>query len=308
MNQQETMRALDLNPDHPAVLLHADDVGMCHGANVAFLELSRSGALNCGSAMVPCPWFPEIASEAAGDDALDLGVHLTLTSEWTNYRWGPLTRSNSGSGLVDDAGYFHSNVAALANGVDPTAAKDEMRAQIERALGAGIDVTHLDTHMGAALCAPIFETTLRLGQEYDLPVLLPRDGKTYREVLKLEALGGGAEWDTAVALSAQNQEPLVDNFAMTPGAPEGKGAAAYRKLIDALEPGITFLALHPNFAGDIETIIPPRAHWRVEETEALRSGLIAGWLDELEIQTIGMRPFRERLRRRTSTIAFPSAK
>lgn len=302
MNRSETMQALGLNPDKPAVLLHADDVGMCHGANVAFLELSRSGALNCGSVMVPCPWFPEIASEAAGDDALDLGVHLTLTSEWTNYRWGPLTRARSDSGLVDAAGYFHGNVAALAERIDPAAAKDEMRAQIERALGAGIDVTHLDTHMGAALCAPLFETTLRLGQEYDLPVLLPRDGKTYRDVLKLESDGGEAEWNAAVAQSSQNQEPLVDNFAMTPGAPKGEGAAAYRKILEALDLGITFFALHPNVTGDIETIVPPRAHWRVEETEALHNGLIAGWLDELEIQTIGMRPFRELMRQRTSTI------
>lgn len=298
MNRSETMQALGLNPDYLAVLLHADDVGMCHGANVAFLELSRSGALNCGSVMVPCPWFPEIASEAAGDDALDLGVHLTLTSEWAGYRWGPLTRASSGSGLVDDAGYFHSSVAALAKGVDPAAAKDEMRAQIERALGAGIDVTHLDTHMGAALCAPIFETTLCLGKEYGLPVLLPRKGKTYREVLKLDPLGGGVEWNAAVTQSAQNHEPLVDNFAMMPGAPHGEVAPAYRTILEALVPGITFFALHPNVTGDIETIIPPRAHWRVEETEALRDGMIAGWLDELEIQTIGMRPFRELLRQR----------
>ena len=94
---------LGLEPARRGVILHADDVGMCHGANTAFVELSRIGALTCGSVMVPCPWFPEIAHIAAAETTLDLGVHLTLTSEWPSYRWGPLTRAGAGSGLVDDA-------------------------------------------------------------------------------------------------------------------------------------------------------------------------------------------------------------
>src|SRR5215831_6699074 len=74
-----------------ALVLHVDDVGMCHGANVAFLELSCARAVTCGSVMVPCPWFREIASAAAEDGSLDVGVHLTLTSEWSQYRWAPLS-------------------------------------------------------------------------------------------------------------------------------------------------------------------------------------------------------------------------
>ena len=106
MRTSNTLAALGLAPATRAAILHADDVGMCHGANTAFLELVRSGALTCGSVMVPCPWYPEIAREAAGDASLDLGVHLTLTSEWTDYRWAPLTRAGQGSGLVDAEGYF----------------------------------------------------------------------------------------------------------------------------------------------------------------------------------------------------------
>ena len=87
-----------------ALVLHIDDVGMCHGANVAFLELARSHSVTCGSIMVPCPWFREIASAAAQDPSLDLGVHLTLTSEWSQYRWGPLsTRSRTRPLLSHDS-------------------------------------------------------------------------------------------------------------------------------------------------------------------------------------------------------------
>ena len=245
MNRDEAIAALGLDPARPTAILHADDVGMCHGANVAFLELARAGRLNCGSIMVPCPWFPEIVEAAAGDDDLDLGVHLTLTSEWSGYRWGPLTRAGASSGLVDEMGYFHRSIAALVSAVVPEAAEAEMRAQIERALAAGIDVTHVDTHMGAALSPPLLETGLRVGRDYGLPVLLPRNGEFYRETLRLAPHGGAAEWAQAVAAAEARNELLVDHFVMTPGAPAGEGALAYRRLVEALKPGITFVALHP---------------------------------------------------------------
>ena len=131
-----------------ALVLHIDDVGMCHGANVAFLELARSGGVTCGSIMVPCPWFREIANAAAEDRALDLGVHLTLTSEWPQYRWGPLSTVSRASGLIDEHGYFPRNCLELRPRLNVQAAEIEFRAQIDRALEAGVDVTHLDTHMG----------------------------------------------------------------------------------------------------------------------------------------------------------------
>ena len=84
------------------VILHADDVGMCHGTNTAFVALARCGGIDCGSVMVPCPWFPEIAHEAAADPALDLGIHLTLTSEWFGYRWGPIAVRTASARLTDD--------------------------------------------------------------------------------------------------------------------------------------------------------------------------------------------------------------
>jgi len=144
-------QALTGDANARVLVLHIDDVGMCHGANAAFLELSRSAGVTCGSIMVPCPWFREIADAAAADRTLDLGVHLTLTSEWPQYRWGPLSTVSRASGLVDEQGYFPRNCLELRPRLDPEAAESEFRAQIDRALAAGVDVTHLDTHMGAAL-------------------------------------------------------------------------------------------------------------------------------------------------------------
>ena len=139
------------------LVIHADDVGMCHGANRAFVELSHAGAITSGSVMVACPWFPEIAEIAAGDASLagnaslDVGVHLTLNAEKAHYRWRPVSNPSPASGLVDDDGYLWHRVAQVRKAAHPDAVEAEWRAQIDRALAAGIDVTHLDTHMGSAL-------------------------------------------------------------------------------------------------------------------------------------------------------------
>ncbi len=94
------LERLGFGPADRVVIFHADDVGMCHGANVAFLELSRRGLISCGSVMAPCPWFPEAADLARQQPKLDLGVHLTLTSEWDHYRWRPLSTVERTSGLA----------------------------------------------------------------------------------------------------------------------------------------------------------------------------------------------------------------
>ena len=131
------------------LIAHIDDVGMCHGANAAFVELFGRGFVTSGSVMVPCPWFPEAAAIAAADPALDVGVHLTLTSEQTPYRWRPLTAPPRSAGLTDEQGYFWPDVPR-ARKASPEAVEAEPRAQIETALAAGIDPSHFDAHMGTA--------------------------------------------------------------------------------------------------------------------------------------------------------------
>ncbi|TCA09231.1 MULTISPECIES: ChbG/HpnK family deacetylase [Rhizobium] len=134
------------------VVVHEDDVGVSHGANTAFLELTRLGLCTAGSVMVPCPWFPEIAAIARDNPELDLdlGVHLTLNSDMKPYRWRPVT-GVSDKGLTDPDGYFWAEVTDVRSNADPAAVERELRAQIDAALAAGIDVTHLDCHMGTAM-------------------------------------------------------------------------------------------------------------------------------------------------------------
>jgi predicted glycoside hydrolase/deacetylase ChbG (UPF0249 family) len=181
------------------------------------------------------------------------------------------------------------------------AAEEEMRAQIDRALAFGIDVTHLDTHMGAALCPQLIESYCRVGSDYRLPVLLPRRAEQYARLLKLDLLGADAALSAAMKRLDAQAVPLVDDFRMTPGVASEESDRAYRELVETLPDGLTFMALHPNMSGDIETIVPPRAHYRTDEVRLLGSGAITGWLEAAGIGTIGMRPLRDFYRKIVQT-------
>ena len=145
------LERLGFADDARLVIFHADDVGMCHGSNRAYLELHEAGILKTGSLMVPCPWSHEMLTVCGQRPDLDIGVHLTLNSEWANYRWGPISTRAWESGLVDERGCFWPLVAATAANLDPQAALAELRAQIDVVRAAGVQFTHLDNHMLSAL-------------------------------------------------------------------------------------------------------------------------------------------------------------
>ena len=289
------LRLLGLPPDARAVILHADDVGMCHGANRAFLELSRAGRLDCGSVMVPCPWFPEIAAAARADPSLDLGVHLTLTSEWLGYRWRPIAARGASSGLLDPDGYFWRDCLSLRRAADPIAAEEEMRAQVEHALAAGLDVTHLDTHMGAALVPELLPATLRIARDHRLPLLLPRDLSSYLGVLRLGEVDPGPYREAVAEMDALGL-PVMDRFAMTPGVPSEEAASAYATLVTPAEPGLTYVALHPNGPEDIADILRDhprgRPHWRTDEFRLLADGIVDDTIARAGVRRVGMRALR----------------
>ena len=290
-----TWKQLGLASTERAVIFHADDVGMCHGANVAFLELSRRGLITCGSVMVPCPWFLEAAAMACENPDLDLGVHLTLTSEWKYYRWGPISTHERASGLIDDEGYFYHRTHQVAEHLNLDAVQAEFRAQIETALGAGIDMTHLDTHMGVALIPGAMEIYARLGLEYRVPVLIPRQTDLYQAVLGIPHLDPIIHQATIGRLENLGM-PMVDHFYISPGVPSAECEATYREMIAQIPAGLTFVSLHPNAPGDIETINPPRAFFRIDEFRLLQQTAFGEYVAEQKIRRMGYRQLRDLFR------------
>ncbi|HZF36372.1 MAG TPA: polysaccharide deacetylase family protein [Candidatus Angelobacter sp.] len=277
------------------VIAHADDIGMCHGANTAFAAVAGKGFITSGSVMVPCPWFREIAEMAASDAQFDLGVHLTLTSEWRHYRWRPLTGASKASGLVDDDGYMWRTARAAHDHARPDAVEAELRAQIDAALAAGIDATHLDCHMGTALAPAFADIYLRLGRDYRLPVLFPRHWDNYGAGLKLGEVDPARHAARIAELEARGH-PIIDRFAETPWTALGD-ADAYRRMIADVALGLTFLAFHPNHAGDIDVIDPPRARCRIAEAHLLQDAAFVAEVRRQNLVLLGFRDIRDRLRK-----------
>jgi chitin disaccharide deacetylase len=277
------------------IVIHEDDVGMSHGANAAFQELSMMGACSAGSVMTPCPWFPEAVAMAKANRALDLGVHLTLNSEKQPYRWRPLTNPPRSAGLSDEAGYFWSTVPAVRKSAAPEAVEAELRAQIDAALAAGIDVTHLDGHMGAVMMPEFVNTYYRLGRDYNLPILLVKDLQRFNP-MSYAGPASMANYDGIVAKARASSDPIFDLVIESPWGRKTDAETAYRAMFADVPEGLTYLSLHFNTPGDFEIIEPDFAHIRTEEYAFFKSGKLAGLLARHSINVIGMREVRERFR------------
>jgi len=219
-------------PDARLLIVHADDLGVSHSVNAASIEALETGLVNSASIMVPCPWFPEIAAYARDHPEHDLGLHLTLTSEWKHYRWRPVLPVTEVPTLVDDQGFLYASEAEAAQKMDPREAEAEIRAQVERAMAFGIQPTHLDAHMGTLFQTPaLFEAYLRVGRDYNLPVFVP----------------GNALRQTAPHLMRllTPRDVVIDRYAMaSPQVATAQWAAYYTGLIEDMQPGVTEIIIH----------------------------------------------------------------
>jgi|AMFO01.1.fsa_nt_gi Uncharacterized protein conserved in bacteria len=211
----------------PVVVIHHDDLGVTHAQNEAHRHLSP---FPTGSLMLPTAWV----SEWVGEPAPDLGVHITLTSEWKAPRWRPLSCSPS---LQDEHGYFWQTLEAAWTHIQADEAEAEMHAQVDTALAMGIDVTHIDTHMGAVLRPDLAQIYLQLGMEYRLPVFLPA-----REALEGLPMPDEFRLPLAQLLDA-NPLPsmqMIDGHS----APPSQRKEWFVKTLEQLRPGLYHIIHH----------------------------------------------------------------
>ena len=195
------LQQLGFQADDRVVVVHADDIGMCHATLPAIDELMAFGLVTSASAMVPCPWFLEAASWHRRNPQFDLGIHLTLTSEWQHYRWGPLSCRDEGSGLLDDQGYFHGTTADVRRQAKSEAVRIEMRRQIDLGVRSGINPSHVDNHMMVAMCDEFLEIYLQAGRERGIPSFMTRDlgnSPEAREWFRRRGLGVGEPRSTGL--------------------------------------------------------------------------------------------------------------
>jgi len=277
-------------------VVHADDIGMCHAANLGAFQALREGPATCGSIMVPCPWFQEAADFAKESPELDLGVHLTLNAEWAHYRWGPVAGRSAVPSLLDDQGFLPRTSLETARRAKPEEAEVELRAQIEMALDAGIDVTHLDSHMGTVFFPPFLESYRKLAEEFRLPVFAVRPDP---QVLADQGLQGAMEiLNWLVGTLESEGFPILDGFdADSLDFAEGEGLEHNRRRIEGLQTGVNYLICHPAQAGEeLSSITSESAHQRDFERTFYGGEAGARALEDAGVKRVGMRPLRELLR------------
>ena len=162
------------------LIINADDFGMCRGANLAVMDLltDKNSALTSSTIMTPSAWAPEACQFAAANPDLAIGVHLTLTSEWSKYRWAPVNSKNTDS-LRDEEGFMWHESDQVENNVDIDEVEGEIRAQVARAKTLGlVNPSHLDNHMGSLYGIEtgrfeLLQLTLTIAGEMGLPFRMP---------------------------------------------------------------------------------------------------------------------------------------
>jgi predicted glycoside hydrolase/deacetylase ChbG (UPF0249 family) len=273
---------LGYGPDAKLLIIHADDIGVAHSVNAATLAAFAKGVVNSGSIMVPCPWFPEIAAYVRAHPGLDLGLHLTLTAEWNDYRWGSVLPADRVPTLLDSLGFLYATAEEAARRMDPGQAETEIRAQVDRAIAFGVRPTHLDSHMGTLFQTPaLFEAYLRVGREYHIPVFIPRDA------LRAQA-------PQLLALVTP-QDVVIDHYAIaTPDVRPEDWQAFYTRLIQTLQPGVTEIIVHLAYA-DAEmsavTVDHPDygAAWRQRDFDVVTSAWLSSLLKQHEVHLVTWR-------------------
>jgi chitin disaccharide deacetylase len=264
-------------PDAKLVIVNCDDLGSSRAANVAVYDALRNGIATSSTLMVPCPWARDAASMYRGED---VGVHLTLNAEWETYRWGPITHSPS---LLDGDGGFPRTVQDTWDHGDTDEVRKECRAQIERAIIWGFDISHLDSHMGTLqLRADFFDVYLEMAVEFSLPLRMAPGaaerviGFPYRE------------------LAANEGVVFPDHFVYTS---VGSRRAIEKALFD-LQPGVTEIYVHP--AVDTDELRSSHPDWpqRVEDHAFVTSDpSLPSLIAKAGATRIGFRELRDLQRR-----------
>jgi len=261
-------------PDARLLVVNCDDLGVGHAANVGVYEALRDGVATSATLMVPCPWAREAASRYRGED---VGVHLTLNSEWDTYRWGPITQAPS---LLDGDGGFPRTLSDLWDHADLDEVRRECRAQVERAILWGFDVSHLDSHMGALQLRPeFFDVYLELASDFRLPLRLS---------------GASTERQIGFPFRQLAEEAGVvypDHFVYIGGV--GSRRSLERTVFD-LRPGVTEVYVHPAVDTPEMRALAPDWAARVDDHDLVTNDRsLRSMLERAGVELIGYRQLRD---------------
>jgi predicted glycoside hydrolase/deacetylase ChbG (UPF0249 family) len=270
---------LGFSPDERILIVNCDDIGSSHACNVAAERAIREGWATSATMMVPCPWAKEAVTRFKD---LDVGVHLTLTAEYPDYRWRALTGAKS---LHDKDGYMPFTIQEVFRNARLEDVEAECRAQIDQALAWGVDVTHIDNHMGALSYDPRFAAIfLKMAVDYDLPLRLGSASAEKR-----------AGFSPRASASEANRL-YPDRFVMQWGRPTREVLHEY---LPALRPGVTEFCMHPVEDGpELQGYDKTQAWIRTHDYGCLMDEELRGMIKKADAKMISYRPLRDAMRKR----------
>ena len=284
--------------DARLLIIHADDFGVCHSTNEATIRALEAGAVTSASLMVPCPGFEEAAAYCRRNPNADVGLHLTFTNEYEDYHWGPVSPAAKVPGLVNSQGHFHATTQEVWRHGSAEQIESEMRAQIEKALEAGVQPTHVDSHMGVLFGPKFLRVYLRVASEYHLPAMAPRQyisseqshglKSPYRFLHRLL----GLLFDVTGHLMIDRL--YVGGFDEV-AIPQ---AEYYRWVIEDLAPGVNEVLVHLALdSGDVRSL-GDSFHRRVEDFRVITDPELRQLIESNNVVLVGYRPILELIRKR----------
>jgi hypothetical protein len=261
------------------LMIHADDAGMSHASNAGTIATLEAGTVTSVSIMMPCAWVPGFVAYLKEHPEVDAGLHLTYTAEWDPYRWAPVAGRDAVPGLVDAMGFMHDNVGQVVSNATADEVEQELRAQIALAEKMGIQITHIDSHMGTLFAKPeYFERYVKVGIEKQIPLLIAaghgsivskEDSEAYEQLRPFAEKA----WEAGL--------PVFDDIdTRSYSWKSTEKTAEYVDMIRTLKPGITWFNCHPTkpteegkaitnnretIFGDYNALIDPAVKKAIEE-------------------------------------------
>ena len=281
------------------ILLHCDDAGMCDEANIAVRNYFESGDLRSAAVMVPCPYAMELVDWAKTQDLPDVGVHLTLTSEWKSYRWGPVSDPAKVPGLIDPEGRMWHDVPEVVSHASAAEVETEVRAQVDRVIAAGFTPSHIDTHMGTMYASlDYLKVFLKIAEEYKIPANAIDLSDT--AIAENFRKAGYPITNDVVELLNKYSLPKLDNFSSVPdGDTYENKRDNFFVLLKSLGPGLTEIIFHPSVETENLKSITGSWQQRVWEAQLFSDPVVKEFF---ETNGILITTWREVMKRSTDKI------
>jgi Uncharacterized protein conserved in bacteria len=294
--------------DTKVLILHIDDVGMSWDSNQGTIQAMENGVANSLSIMMPCPWVPAYVHYMKENPGIDAGLHLTLTSEWKDYRWAPLSGRPAVPGLVDQEGALWRSVELVAKNASADEVETEIREQLKRARDMGFEPTHLDSHMGTLFATPQFmERYIKVGIENKIPVMFPGGHGTMighqrevtTEVKKQLKTAGKMIWDAGLPVlddlhNVSYNFEYPDGDKLSDKALQKLATAQYIKTIRELKPGLSMVIMHCTSPSEIFSHIGSSGRIRKADMLAMMDPAFKKFLEEEKIVLTTWRELKER--------------